>query len=155
MGLGLPGEYGEWRSADSKRAMPPLGKARFSPCVAMPVGAKLKVGIPGVGGCREAWRGKFLREVLEKEELRGVPIDIASGLSGPDIDIFRCLRLTEDLFLRTCGRGGTFMPPGEPGRRVPSGPVGIGTIAGVAGELVRTEPPPGLIDGIGDPEGGK
>lgn len=135
--------------------MPPLGKARVSLFVAMPVGAKLKVGIPGVGGWTEAWRGKFLRDVLEKEALSGVPIDIASGLSGPDIDIFRCLRLTEDLFLRTCGRGGSFMPPGETERRVPSGPVGIWTIAGVAGELVRTESPPGLTDGIGDPDCGK
>lgn len=68
--------------------------------VATPVGGKLKDGRPGVAGWTEG-SGRFFWLRLEKEVLRGVPMDIASGLSGPEMDMLRCLRLTEDLFLRT------------------------------------------------------
>ena len=102
--------------------MAPLASGRLlSAGAAMPVGAKLNVGSGVVG-----WPGgtvRFLRLVLEKDMLNGVPTEAASGLSGVDTDICRCLRLTEDLFFRTPGRDGIRAPPVE-FDGAPSAPVG-------------------------------
>jgi len=137
-------------SADSKRDMAPLESERlFSVEAAMPVGAKLNVG-RGVVDCVEDGT-RFLRLVLEKDMLNGVPIEAASGLSGVDTDICRCLRLIEDLFFRTCGFGGTLMPPVE-FEVAPSTPLGTFMSPGVAGDPVRTDSGPGLTDGIGEPD---
>jgi hypothetical protein len=79
-------------------------------------------GRPGVEGWSGGGGGRALRLWLEKVVLRGVPMEVLSGLSGLEMDNCRCLRLSED-FLRTCGRGWTLDEVGDPDKAMPSAPV--------------------------------